>query len=813
MRLLSLTLFLFIWVSTFSQIKSLPAFKTSQPPKIDGKLDDEVWQNTAIASDFIQFFPNAGQPSIVRSEVRICYDNSAVYIAAKLYDHPERIRKQLTARDAEQQTDADYFSIFFDTYNDKQNGFQFLVTSANVQTDAKLGPNLGGGFGDYGDRTWDAVWESNTSINEDGWTVEMMIPYISLRFAKKEIQDWGLQFLRFTRSNNETSFWSPVDPNVNGFVNQFGNYTGLQAIEPPLRLSFSPYVSTGFRSTPELGEFRNEWLRNGGMDVKYGIDESFTLDATLIPDFGQVVSDNVYNNLSPFEIRFNENRPFFTEGTELFNKSGLFYSRRVGAMPEGYYSVRDLAYSNPDLEIIKNPSVTQLINAIKFSGRNQKKLGIGIFNAVTAPMKAVVRDKITSTDTTIVTSPLSNYNIIVLDQALKNQSYVTLTNTNVMRNGNHRDANVSAFDFSLFDKSNTYNWRGSLRYSHIFGTEDYGGYNSVVRFAKVSGQIQYFLTANVESDRYDPNDLGYLVSPNEKALTGRLSYNQFTPTKNFLTYNYSLSGRYGRLYKPDAFTDFSLEAGGFWVFKNFWDISVTLGSLPFGENDYFVLRTPGRFAERPPFSYIQTNGSTDSRKKLFARWNFLVADFHIEEDHDYHQVELGARYRFSNKLTMDISAAREAETDYIVFAGFELSNNEPIVGFVDFTDITTILSGVYNFTPRLNLTMRTRHNWSKVIFKRFANVSNDGKPVARMFIPNQDQNYNVFNIDAFLTWDFRLGSRVVVGWKNYLGPDEYIDISKTRYFQNFSELFNLRHGNEFTVRLIYFLDYNKLRKK
>ena len=140
--------------------------------------------------------------------------------------------------------DVDYFSIFLDTYNDNQNGFQFLVTSANVQSDARLGPNLGDNFGTYGDKTWDAVWDSKVQVQKDGWTVEIKIPYISLRFGKKAEQDWGIQFLRLLRRTNESCFWNKVDPGINGFVNQFGKYLGLKNIEPPLRLSFSPYIST-----------------------------------------------------------------------------------------------------------------------------------------------------------------------------------------------------------------------------------------------------------------------------------------------------------------------------------------------------------------------------------------------------------------------------------------------------------------------------------------------------------------------------------------------------------------------------------------
>ncbi len=234
------------------------------------------------------------------------------------------IRRQITARDEEQLKDLDYFSVFLDTYHDLQNGFQFLVTSSNVQTDAGLAPNQVLSPGEYGDKTWDAVWDSKISIVEDGWIVEMKIPYLSLRFANKDAQSWGLQFQRVIRRNNEISFWNPVDPQVNGFVNQFGILANLVNVKPPLRLSFSPYVSTGVRSIPASDGFNTDALLSGGMDVKFGVNESFTIDATLIPDFGQVVSDNVVNNLTPYEVKFDENRPFFTEGTEIFNKSGLF---------------------------------------------------------------------------------------------------------------------------------------------------------------------------------------------------------------------------------------------------------------------------------------------------------------------------------------------------------------------------------------------------------------------------------------------------------------------------------------------------------
>ena len=799
-------------VSPFAQQK-LDAVRITKAPKIDGSLDDACWQNVPIATNFIQNFPDYGKSSSVKTDVKIVYDNNAMYIGAYLYDNPSLIRKQLTARDEELKKDVDYFSVFLDTYHDRQNGFQFVVTSVNVQSDARLAPNLTLDPGEYGDKTWDAVWESKVGMKTDGWVVEMRIPYISLRFSKKDVQDWGLQFLRSTRRINETSFWNEVRPDVNGFVNQFGDLHNLENIKPPLRLSLSPYVSGGYQTIPEADGYRTTWLRNGGMDVKYGINESFTLDATLIPDFGQVVSDNVINNLTPYEVKFQENRPFFTEGTELFNKAGLFYSRRVGAAPPGYFSVQDSSAVDPNIEILKNPSVTQLYNAIKFSGRTKGKLGIGFFNAITAPMHAIIRDKTTGVESRVETSPLANYNILVLDQALQGRSSITFTNTNVVRKGDSRNANVTGLDVALYDKRNVYALIAAGRYSRIYGSESYDGFNTSLRLAKVSGNWQYFLYNNILSDKYDPNDLGYLDAPNFITTRANISYNYFTPTNTFLTYNYSLEGRTVYLYKPYAFSRFDVTAKAFWVFKNFWDLTILANTIPIKERNYLELRTPGRYLEYPLNYFIEATGSTDSRRKAYISYDLIWA--HAPEfDNTYYTTDLTFRYRFSNSLTLSLEGIRNEEKNQLGYAFIRETNNEPIVGFRDNTTVTSILSGIYNFTSRINLTLRARHYWNKVIYRKFFDVDEKGGLVDRPFIVNWNDNVNIFNVDAFFTWDFRLGSRLILGWKNWLGDNEHVDGYRySSYSHNFEQTLDLRHANEISLKFIYFLDYNQLRKK
>lgn len=808
-------LLLLLCFQSVAQVKTTQAVKANQPPKIDGLLDDAAWTNAPVLEDFVQNYPLYGGPCSKRTAVKILYDNSAVYVGAYLYDDPSLIRKQFTARDGEQQTDVDYFSVFFDTYNDKQNGFQFLVTSANVQTDARLTPTYTGDFGSYGDKTWDAVWESKVSTQADGWIVEIRIPYISLRFAKKDVQDWGLQLLRFMRRNNETSFWNPVNPQVNGFVNQFGGFTNLQKIEPPLRLSFSPYVTTGYRTSPVGNTYLKEWLRNGGMDVKYGINESFTLDATLIPDFGQVISDNVVNNLTPYEVQFQENRQFFTEGTEIFNKAKLFYSRRVGAMPGGYFGILDSADTDPNIEIIKNPSSTQLYNAIKFSGRNRKKFGIGIFNAVTAPMHAIIRNRTTNEEAKIETEPLANYNILVLDQALKGRSYITFTNTNVLRNGNARDANVSALDIALYDKGNIHALRGTVRYSKIWGTDPYDGYNTTFSYGKVSGNWLYNFSSNVESKNYDPNDLGILAAPNEVTYRANLTYRQFKQTKSFLQQIYALDYRLQYLYKPFVYSSHFIKGTSFWIFRNFWDLSIEANITPIDVHDYFELRTEDLYLNYPLNIYTQVEGSTDSRKKLFFRYLGIAARL-PKFNNNLLGAGIGFRYRFNNKFSIDLQVDKNKEENNVGFAFAREASGEPIVGRRDIKVNTTIFSGIYSFTPRLNLTFRARHYWNEIKYLNYYNVNDKGNLINRAFITGLDENFNIFNVDGFLNWDFSLGSKLILGYKNWLGDDEQIPFpnsGKNSYLRNLAKIFERKHGNEFTVRLVYFIDANKFKRR
>ena len=815
MRKLLTVLGLFAVVLCSGQERKLAALRIHAAIKIDGNLDEAIWKQSPVADSFIANTPHFGKPASQKTIVHILYDDQAVYIGAYLYDEPGLIRKQLTSRDGEQRKDVDYFSVFFDTYNDDQNGFQFLVTSRNVQSDGRLVSTLNSQFGPPSDYTWDAVWESNVKMQKDGWSVEMKIPYSAIRFSKKNMQDWGINLQRYIRRTNESLYWNAVDPNQGGFVNQFGNLTGVENIAPPLRLSFLPYITSGFRTVPYAdGRRKTDFLRNGGMDVKYGINESFTLDATVVPDFGQVVSDNVVLNLTPYEVQFQENRPFFTEGIELFNKAGLFYSRRVGSTPGGYGTVSSMVSADPNLQIISNPGITQLLNASKFSGRTKKKLGIGVFNAIGSPIHAVLENKTTGARTNIETEPLTNYNIIVLDQALANRSSLTFTNTNVWRSGGRRNANVSGLDVNLFDAGNRHNFSWGGRFSQISGVDNYHGFKSVMSYAKVSGHVQYQLQNTIVSEKFDPNDLGYLRVANQVSTTATISYNQFSPTKHFLSYKYTVSASPVYLFTPYRFSSFGLSGSGFWYFKNFWDLTLKASGQPVWMTDFFEMRTPGKVIKKTPYWYAGASGSSDSRKRFFFRFNagYAAAPKPYVSD-DYNMVQIAPRYRFSEHFSLDLDLTRENDKGQYGYVLTEASG-EPVAGRRHVVNVTSVLNGVYNFTSRMNLSFRARHYWSQVRYTNFYYTDSEGNWLPHSFINNKDQNFNAFNLDMFYTWDFTYGSKLIIGYKNWLGND--FPVSGTNYKNyttNFAQVFQQPHGNEVTVRVIYYLDYLSLQKK
>jgi hypothetical protein len=806
--MLRILLLVFLLFSSATQLlaqsKKLRALRTLEPIKLDGVLHENIWQQAPEASQFIQNRPVPGKPETHATEVKVVYDDIAIYVGATLYDSSaDSILRQLTVRD--NIGNADYFAIYLDTYLDKINGYGFTVTAAGVQSDARYSSN-----GE--DRAWNAVWESKVKINASSWVVEMKIPYSAIRFSNQDEQVWGLNFKRQIRRTNESFFWNPVDPAVSGFINQFGQLTGIEAIKSPLRLALLPYISSYADHYPHNtpGKRNTSYNFNGGMDIKYGINESFTLDMTLVPDFGQVQSDNQVLNLSPFEIRFNENRQFFTEGTELFNKGGFFYSRRVGGTPLGYGSVKGQLHEGET--IVDNPSTSRLVNASKISGRTQGGLGIGIFNAVSPNIYATVENE-EGEQRRILTQPVSNYNILVFDQSLKNNSYVSLINTNVTRAGHTYDANVTGGLFRLANKKNTFALNGRSAVSQIYNPElnkpDLG-YSFSMTGGKISGNLQYSFTQVVETDKYNPNDLGLLYNNNEITQVGRVAYNIYKPFWKFNNLYTSFSTAYSRLYRPDAFQNFSMNASVYSTLKNFYEVGTHVNVEPVKSYDFYEARVAGRYYTFPTNVQIGSDFYTDGRKKFALGLRGRYRTFNENNRQSYY-VEVAPRYRLNDKFSLQYNFNTRTVQDEMGSFGDNVRNDSIFFGLRNVRAISSTLNSSYIFTEKMSLTLRARHYTSSALYHKYFALNTDGTLSEAAFDQNKDVNFNTFNVDMVFSWWFAPGSEVSLVWKNAIATDgmEYTP----NYLSNVNQTLQSPQNNSISIKVLYFLDVLSLKGK
>jgi hypothetical protein len=784
----------------------------SESIKIDGRLNEKIWSELPIANNFIQTIPSPDKPSSFNTEVRITYTNTSIIIGARMMQNESMHSRQICTRDGCFNVNADIFSVFFDTYDDHQNGFVFRVSSAGVQQDERL--SMGE---ESGDVSWDAVWESSVSVEADAWTVEMEIPFSALRFSIAEEMQWGLNFLRQVRMLNENSYWNKIDVQKQGFLAQSGLLKGLTSIHPPVRLFLFPYVSTGLFNQYESGKETKRWLRSGGLDIKYGLSESFTLDMTLVPDFSQVISDNLVRNLSPFEQQLNENRPFFTEGTELFNKAGIFYSRRIGGRPSGYYGIRGEFGDTSQYEIQRNPNITTLYNAVKISGRTRNNIGIGVFNAIGAPMYAEVKNKSNGTSERIKTESFANYNVIVLDKALHGQSNIHFANTNVIRADNGQDANVSAFMFTKFFNNEKYrvDVQEQVSMQHI-DTKIKTGTQSSFGLSKVSGKLTYSINSSFMSPSFDKRDMGIQFDFNHSLQSFSLNYNENKPISKHLQL-YRMGAYYNVAHNTQPFSLRYYETGAYYflLFKNFWDITFSAESKPKAPIDYYQLSDYGMKLKTYPYLYLSVNGSSDSRKKLF--WAFYGGYGSANEPHtSYRSISQQLRYRFSTKVEVSTGFNSSKDENNIGYAFSNSNPNLPIIGLRDITEFTSEVNIKYNASPNINFTARFRHYNSFVLYRSFHQTEEDGEwrnlPVD--YTTAYNENFNLQNIDVFFNWIFRPGSRMVVSYKQWLN-DAYIlnDRLENTYLQNVRQVIHSPKAYEMAVRFIYFIDYSKVKMR
>ncbi len=375
--------------------KSVKAERVDSPPRIDGILNDDVWKRAQPAVGFTQRDPDEGKAASEPSEIRVLYDENSVYFGCMFYDaEPDGIVARLTRRDNE--IESDYASISIDSFHDSQNCYVFRFNSAGVKVDMLLYDDA-----NKEDASWDVVWDVETRILNNGWSAEVRIPLSVLRYRSNadslSVQEWGVNFIRYTSRKKELARWAFTPKNQTGFISRFGHLVGLKDLPSPRRMEVLPFVVAKQDWQPEKPyQHRISKLSaDVGLDVKYGLSNNFLLDATVNPDFGQVEADPAVLNLSTFETFYPEKRPFFIEGTQIIRFTtfgdafgpGMFYSRRIGrALDAGEVDVPAGGRINT------LPQVTTILGAAKISGKTNSGTSIGVLQAFTKEMRATVVD-------------------------------------------------------------------------------------------------------------------------------------------------------------------------------------------------------------------------------------------------------------------------------------------------------------------------------------------------------------------------------------------------------------------------------------
>ncbi|MBZ0199252.1 MAG: carbohydrate binding family 9 domain-containing protein, partial [Ignavibacteriaceae bacterium] len=470
-------------LSNSKKRSAIKAVKSNQTIIIDGILDEECWRNSQVVSGFIQRDPDEGKEATQQTEVRVLYDEGAIYISATLYDTaPDSIVARLARRD--DYVESDLFAVYLDPYNDKRSGYYFALNAAGSYSDGILFND------DWDDDSWNGVWEGKVKLNNNGWSAEFKIPFSQLRFKDSDINEWGINFSRVIARRNEKSYYVYVPKNESGFVSHFVSLTGMENIKPGSQLEILPYITSKAEYThPAANDPFNDgskYLPGVGADIKMGIGSNLTLNATINPDFGQVEIDPAVINLSDVETYYSEKRPFFIEGASIFNfgqggarsywgfnwsNPNFFYSRRIGRVPEG---------SLPNNDFSDAPSGTHILGAAKLSGKLNGNWNIGTIQAVTKREYAEYEYNGNRFETEV--EPLSYYGVFRVqkefNEGFQGLGFMSTVTQRAFKDDRLRsEINSGAYTFGLdgwtfLDSSKTWVFTGWVGASNVTGTTE-----------------------------------------------------------------------------------------------------------------------------------------------------------------------------------------------------------------------------------------------------------------------------------------------------------------------------------------------------
>lgn len=835
----------------------------STPPVIDGKLDDQCWSEGSWSGDYLQFMPEEGAHPSQETHLKILYDDNNIYVAMRAFDtEPEKIDRTLGRRDM---FEGDILGVCFDSYFDHRTGFEFDLTAGGAKIDLLL-------MNDGWDTSWDAVWYGAVGEEPNAWTAEMQIPLSQLRYGNKQVQTWGLHSWRWINRNREEAQWNLIPRDNPGHLYSIGELHGIEGIRKSRNLELLPYAMGRYRSSDRIlqGDTKTskDFDASFGLDGKYGLTSDFTLDFTVNPDFGQVEVDPSVLNITVFETFYEEKRPFFLEGKNIFDFSLdhdlLFYSRRIGQAPSFTPSL-----APPNERLILLPESTSIIGALKLTGKTKNGLSIGIIESVTNRERAEIEF---SGGTRLETvEPFSNYLVARVQQDF-NQGRTFLggmfSSVNRKIDDQHleflsRDAFSGGFDFLHQWKDRTYFvdfksvlsevrgsemamghlQRSSVRYfqrpdaEHLeFKPRDHlTGHGGELEIGKgAGGRWRYSGVFSWRSPGLELNDIGYIRVADVMTQGASLAYVVNEPSEFVREYQLEFEQENDWNFGKEHLSSsgrISAQA----TLANKWGVSGHLSRTP-KLLDTRLLRG-GPAVRLKGFWSDSISFHTDNSRKLTFNMSYHGHQFDDQESRFY-SIEPGIRLKVTQAMLFSTNLEYTFNRDIFQYVTRRETDGQQrdIVGRIN--QRTTGLSFRLDYAVTPDLTIQYFGNPFVSVgeytqFKRFLNPrSADDSlqyhtfagdeilydPENNLYLideqldgqidytfPNPDFNYRELRSNLVLRWEFKPGSTFYVVWTQ--GRMHYDRLTDSSLRLNFRELFSDPADNVFLVKLSYWLPF------
>ena len=826
--------------STSSTVATAAAVRAPQPPRIDGVTNDPAWQNAPKFSGFRQFEPKVDIAPTYDTEFQVTYDEKNLYVLVRMFDpHPDSIMHALSRRDV--RGPSDQIKLLIDSYDDKRSGFEFAVNPDGVKRDFVMS-NDGNEDG-----SWNGVWDVATVVDSLGWVAEFRIPLSQLRYAPADVHTFGFGIWRDIERYRERSSWPLWTPQRSGISSQLGRLTGLQGITSDRRLEVTPYVvaKNEQRVRVPTGYGRESDLSIGG-DLKLGITPNVTLDATVNPDFGQVEADPAVVNLSAFETFYSERRPFFLEGTSLYQfplncyivvdcstNEGLFYSRRIGRSPVLRTQYGDATTAN----------ATPIAAAAKVTGRTRGGLSFGLLEALTPEVQGTEGRTV---------EPLTNFFVLRAQQDLRGgESGVSLIATGVNRALNtltepfmHDNAYATGATFRHRFNKQQYELAGQVAASTVIGTPasilrtqlgavhyyqqpgddlevdttatSLTGHAEQLKFGKYSGGITRFETSIVrQSPGFETNDLGFLRRADrlDWSTWGALSWREARGIYRWA----QLNGNHWETWNTSGDRlENAFNVNGHMGLNNNWDVH--LGGTVSGVTPSYCDRcTRGGPLLRSSTGFFPWGGfNTDSRKTIsggvWVNLNFSdEGNSHGWSTSPYMNFRLATNLQAN--LSVNVSKGENDSQWYNNFRDTTTGVTHHSFAHLDQRTISMSLRLNYTMTPDLTFEFYGAPFVSTGTYSDFRELSDDPRADNyedrfQPYTPPSIQTafkFTQLRTNAVLRWEYRPGSTMFVVW-THGRQDQDNGTAHQNWSKDYRDLFAMHPNNTFLIKVAHWLN-------